>query len=53
MNPQYLSKLNAIYLQHLNLPEVNRPKPGNVYKEFERFYTNGQKTLQTFPVKNK
>lgn len=45
MNPRYLAKITAMHQQHLSLPELKRPKPRHMYKEFEGFFRDGQGRL--------
>lgn len=50
MNPRYTKKITAMHQEHLMMPEVKRPKPRNMYKEFENFYRDDQGRLPSdFP----
>lgn len=50
MNVRYSKKIAAMHQEHQRMPEMKRPKPRNMYKEFERFYRDDQGRLPSdFP----
>eukprot|EP00177_Eucheuma_denticulatum_P003134 GFKZ01005650.1.p1 GENE.GFKZ01005650.1~~GFKZ01005650.1.p1 ORF type:complete len:1142 (+),score=141.57 GFKZ01005650.1:128-3553(+) len=50
MNHRYTEKITAMHHEHLMMPEVKRPKPRNMYKEFEKYYRDDQGRLPSdFP----